>query len=188
MDRLSASFLLAIFVFAGSAMCRRASETFFETRIRPVLATECLPCHGGKKTENGFKVDSRESLLRGGDRGPAIVAGEPEKSLLIRAIRYTDDELKMPPSATCRPRWRPRSARGSPRGRYGLKGSQKAAGAGGSTRVTGRFSGSRRLSRRPTRPASHRADRSVHRGQAYRGRLATRAAGGPANLITPRHI
>ena len=98
MDRLSA--LLAhpgFFAIACSAHADEASETFFETKIRPVLATDCLPCHGGKKTESGLKVDSRESLLRGGDRGPAIVAGEPEKSLLVRAIRYTDDELKMPP-------------------------------------------------------------------------------------------
>ena len=42
-----------------------SGETFFETRIRPVLATDCLPCHGGKKTESGLKVDSRESLLKG---------------------------------------------------------------------------------------------------------------------------
>jgi hypothetical protein len=70
---------------------------FFETRIRPVLATDCLPCHGGKKTESGLKVDSRESLLNGGDRGPAIVVGAPDKSLLVRAIGYTDQELKMPP-------------------------------------------------------------------------------------------
>ena len=86
MDRLSASFLLAILVLAGSARADESSETFFETKIRPVLANDCLPCHGGKKTESGLKVDSRESLLQGGDRGPAIVAGKPEKSLLVRAI------------------------------------------------------------------------------------------------------
>ena len=97
MDRRSAYSLLASLVLAGAVRADEASETFFETKIRPVLATECLPCHGGKKTENGLKVDSRQSLLRGGDRGPAIVAGEPENSLLVRAIRYTDLELKMPP-------------------------------------------------------------------------------------------
>ena len=62
-----------------------------------MLATNCLPCHGGKKTSSGLRVDSREALLRGGDRGPAIVPGEPGKSLLIRAIRRVDDDLKMPP-------------------------------------------------------------------------------------------
>ena len=70
---------------------------FFETKIRPVLANDCLPCHGGKKSESGLKVDSRASLLQGGDRGPAIEAGKPDQSLLVRAIRHADDDLKMPP-------------------------------------------------------------------------------------------
>jgi hypothetical protein len=73
------------------------AETFFETKIRPVLATTCFKCHGGKKTANNLRVDRRESLLKGGDSGPAIVPGQPDKSLLIRAVRYHDDDLKMPP-------------------------------------------------------------------------------------------
>jgi hypothetical protein len=97
MDRLSAYVLSVILVIAASAHADDSAETFFETKIRPVLAIDCLPCHGGKKTESGLKVDSRESLLRGGDRGPAIVAGEPDNSLLVTAIRQTDQELKMPP-------------------------------------------------------------------------------------------
>jgi Protein of unknown function (DUF1553)/Protein of unknown function (DUF1549)/Planctomycete cytochrome C len=97
MGRLSASSLLAILVLAASASADEPSDTFFETRIRPVLATDCLPCHGGKKTESGLSVDSRESLLKGGDRGPAIVIGKAVDSLLVRAIGYNDEELKMPP-------------------------------------------------------------------------------------------
>jgi hypothetical protein len=97
MDRPSASCLFALLTIAGSVHADEAAESFFETRIRPVLAAECFPCHGGKKTENGLKVDSLASLLRGGDGGPAIVVGDPEKSLLVRAIRYADPELKMPP-------------------------------------------------------------------------------------------
>jgi hypothetical protein len=72
-------------------------EAFFESKIRPVLATTCFKCHGGKKTGNHLRVDRREALLKGGDSGPAIVPGDPEKSLLIRALRYHDDDLKMPP-------------------------------------------------------------------------------------------
>ena len=97
MDKRSASFLLATLARAGSAHADVTSETFFETRIRPVLANDCLPCHGGKKTESGLKVDSRASLMQGGDRGPAIEAGKPDQSLLVRAIRHADDDLKMPP-------------------------------------------------------------------------------------------
>ena len=81
----------------GLARADDASESFFELKIRPVLVNECLPCHGGKKTNSGLKVDSREALLKGGDRGPAVVAGHPEQSLLIQAIHQADDELKMPP-------------------------------------------------------------------------------------------
>jgi len=97
MDRLSAFVLMANFVLAGVPGADDSSETFFETKIRPVLVNDCLPCHGGKKTESGLTVDSRKSLLQGGDRGPAIEAGNPDQSLLVRAIRHADDDLKMPP-------------------------------------------------------------------------------------------
>ncbi|MBI1901491.1 MAG: PSD1 domain-containing protein [Planctomycetia bacterium] len=72
-------------------------EALFEARIRPVLVEKCFRCHGGEKTSNGLKVHSREALVKGGDRGAAIVPGEPEKSLLIAAIRRTHDEVQMPP-------------------------------------------------------------------------------------------
>ena len=98
MARLSATGLLALLLLRQIRPRHDESpETFFELKVRPVLVTNCLPCHGGKKTSSGLKVDSRDSLLRGGDRGPAIVPGEPGKSLLIQAIRRTDDDLKMPP-------------------------------------------------------------------------------------------
>ena len=97
MARLFATGLLASLYLVGLACGDETPETFFELKVRPVLATTCLPCHGGKKTSSGLKVDSRESLLRGGSRGPAIVPGEPAKSLLIQAVRRVDDDLKMPP-------------------------------------------------------------------------------------------
>lgn len=75
--------------------------TFFETKIRPVLATQCGKCHAStsEKLRGGLKLDGREALRRGGDTGPAIVPGKPDESLLIRAIRYGDDDLQMPPKA-----------------------------------------------------------------------------------------
>lgn len=69
----------------------------FESRIRPVLIETCLKCHGGDKTSAGLRVDSRESLLAGGDSGPAIVPGDPDASLLIRALHYGEDGPSMPP-------------------------------------------------------------------------------------------
>jgi mono/diheme cytochrome c family protein len=70
---------------------------FFETQVRPILSANCVSCHGGEKTRSGLKLTSRESLLKGGDHGPAVSSDKPEESLLLRAIGYTDDELKMPP-------------------------------------------------------------------------------------------
>ncbi|HWE35200.1 MAG TPA: PSD1 and planctomycete cytochrome C domain-containing protein [Isosphaeraceae bacterium] len=71
--------------------------TDFEVKIRPVLAGTCFPCHGGKKTSQGLRVDSRAALLRGGEGGPAVVPGDPARSLLVRALRHDDDAPKMPP-------------------------------------------------------------------------------------------
>ena len=68
----------------------------FEVRIRPILATKCAKCHGADQQSSSLRVDSRAALVTGGDRGPAIVPGAPEQSLLITAVRRHDD-LKMPP-------------------------------------------------------------------------------------------
>ena len=71
---------------------------FFETSIRPLLAEHCYRCHGPDRQKAGLRLDSGEGLLRGGDSGaPPVVAGRPEESLLIRAVGYQDDALKMPP-------------------------------------------------------------------------------------------
>ena len=77
---------------------RQAAEERFENEVRPVLMGTCFPCHGGKKVNGGLKVSSRESLLKGGDSGPAIVPFDVRGSLLLRAIGHADESLKMPPS------------------------------------------------------------------------------------------
>jgi mono/diheme cytochrome c family protein len=72
---------------------------FFEKKIRPVLVGKCYECHsaGAKKLKGGLKLDTRDDVLKGGDTGPALVAGDPEKSLLVKAVRHADEDLKMPP-------------------------------------------------------------------------------------------
>jgi len=71
---------------------------FFETRIRPLLIERCYECHSPeRKVKGGLRLDTREGWAAGGDTGPAIVPGEPEKSLLITAVRYLDPEFQMPP-------------------------------------------------------------------------------------------
>ena len=74
-----------------------ASDDFFESRVRPVLMTKCAPCHGSISSASGLRVDSRDALLKGGVRGPAIVASKPESSLLLQAVTHTHATLKMPP-------------------------------------------------------------------------------------------
>jgi hypothetical protein len=74
-----------------------ADEEFFEAKIRPVLVESCFKCHGGMKVSNKLRVDSRESLLKGGKSGPALVPGQPGKSLLLQAMMHADADLKMPP-------------------------------------------------------------------------------------------
>ena len=73
---------------------------FFEKKIRPVLAQRCYGCHGpeSKPPAGGLHVDSRAGLRKGGDSGPAVVPGDPERSLLIEAISYRNPDFKMPPS------------------------------------------------------------------------------------------
>src|SRR5262245_24718153 len=85
-----------LFVAAGVAMCADSTE-FFETKVRPVLAKNCYGCHTDSKM-GGLRLDSADSVKQGGKSGPPIVAGKPEESLLIQAIRQTHERLKMPPS------------------------------------------------------------------------------------------
>src|SRR6476620_5219891 len=73
----------------------------FEATIRPILAANCYDCHTDQRM-GGLRVDSREALLKGGRTGPAIVPGDPEKSLRVQAIRQTG-ALKMPKGGVLRP-------------------------------------------------------------------------------------
>ena len=72
---------------------------FFENKIRPVLTQHCYSCHSAEATKlkAGLRLDSRAGLLKGGDTGPAIVPGHADESLLIKAVRYKDDDTAMPP-------------------------------------------------------------------------------------------
>jgi len=72
---------------------------FFERKIRPVLVQRCLACHSAetKKQKGGLSLDTREGMLKGGDSGPGVIPGDPDKSRLVKAIRYADPDLQMPP-------------------------------------------------------------------------------------------
>jgi cytochrome c553 len=76
-----------------------AGFEFFEKKIRPTLVDNCYKCHSrqSEKVKGGLLLDTHEALLKGGDSGPAIVPGQPDKSLLIKAVRYINEDLQMPP-------------------------------------------------------------------------------------------
>lgn len=72
--------------------------TFFESKIRPALIEHCLECHAtDTEASGGLLLDSRQGWAKGGDLGPAIKPGDVDASLLMRAIRYDDPDLEMPP-------------------------------------------------------------------------------------------
>jgi hypothetical protein len=76
----------------------RAGVAFFEEHVRPLLAEHCYRCHSrqAKSVRGGLLLDSKEGWAKGGENGPAVVPGDPDRSLLIRAVRYQGD-AKMPP-------------------------------------------------------------------------------------------
>ncbi len=80
----------------------REQADFFEAKIRPILEEHCFKCHGTRKQESGLRLDSRESMLRGGDAGLVVVPGHPEASPLIEAIGHRG-AIKMPPKSKLTP-------------------------------------------------------------------------------------
>jgi mono/diheme cytochrome c family protein len=76
---------------------------FFETSIRPLLLERCIECHGEKKQKGGLRLDSKAAWEKGGDSGTSLHPGDSENSLLIKAVRYTEKELQMPPKQQLSP-------------------------------------------------------------------------------------
>ena len=78
---------------------------FFEKKVRPLLSQHCYECHSSdsRDLKGGLRLDHRRGVLEGGHTGPAVIPGRVGKSLLIRAIRHTDKDLRMPPRQKLRP-------------------------------------------------------------------------------------
>ena len=96
MTRLVPLLVLAVALPARAAPSSPTDAEFFEKYVLPVLADNCWSCHGAKKQTAGLRLDSRVAILKGGESGPAVNEKEPEKSLLLSAIRQVGI-LKMPP-------------------------------------------------------------------------------------------
>src|SRR5437899_2642015 len=91
--------LMAVFAPGAAPRAEDSAIEFFEKKIRPVLAEHCYECHSAKAKKLGGRLllDSRDGVRKGGDSGAAIEPGKPEESLLIAAVRYAGDAVKMPP-------------------------------------------------------------------------------------------
>jgi cytochrome c len=95
--------LLSIALNATSVQAREdaSKPEFYTARVKPIFDTNCARCHGGMNHRGGLNIDTRESLLKGGHSGPAIVPGDPSKSLLVTLIRHegpSSDPKNMPPN------------------------------------------------------------------------------------------
>src|SRR5712672_1381640 len=88
--------LLAITPAAWAADMASAEDSYVE-RVQPIIFKNCSGCHTSGGHAGGLTLDSYASLRKGGSRGPAIVPGNPEASILAKAIHYAGDDLRMPP-------------------------------------------------------------------------------------------
>ncbi|MDF1815808.1 MAG: DUF1549 domain-containing protein [Verrucomicrobiales bacterium] len=95
MKHLPVIYLLSIpFLLLGD---NSGELKFFENKVRPLLAAECYDCHGPEKAKGGLRLDHISHIKKGGDSGPALVAGDVKASLLIEAVHRSDPDFAMPP-------------------------------------------------------------------------------------------
>jgi cytochrome c553 len=87
---------VALIAAAPASGAEPIGNDYFEKKVRPVLVANCVSCHGPKKQKGGLRLDAKAAFAKGGDNGPAIVPGDPTKSLLVQAVGY-GGEIKMPP-------------------------------------------------------------------------------------------
>jgi len=101
---LVAALCVAFFTATASGDESSSSDLeFFEKKVRPLLVTHCYECHSGKERKGGLLLDSADGWKAGGDSGAVIVAGEPDASQVVSAVRYDNEDLQMPPSGKLSP-------------------------------------------------------------------------------------
>ncbi len=95
-DRRTVGALVACLVAAPASLAGTLPDEIYRSTIQPTLKDQCLGCHGEGNLLGELDLRTRESALKGGKRGPAIVSGDPDASLLVRVIDHSG-ELQMPP-------------------------------------------------------------------------------------------
>ncbi len=96
MRKILALGVLLIAVSALSSGGDAKKDDFYEAQVQPILRQHCFRCHGDERVRNGFNVSTKETVLRGGEHGSPVKPGDPDGSLLIKAVRYQGD-YRMPP-------------------------------------------------------------------------------------------
>src|SRR5688500_12969418 len=89
--------LLILSAILPLALYASDADQHFTERVRPLLESRCISCHGADKVKGGLRMDSRDALIKGGDSGPALVPGKPSESLLLQAVLHSRKDLEMPP-------------------------------------------------------------------------------------------
>jgi mono/diheme cytochrome c family protein len=91
--------LLCALALAGADGARAddASDRHFHDKVKPLLDSRCISCHGPDKVKGALRLDSRAAALKGGDNGPAVMPGKPSESLLLQAVMHAKPDLEMPP-------------------------------------------------------------------------------------------
>ncbi|HUQ92362.1 MAG TPA: PSD1 and planctomycete cytochrome C domain-containing protein [Bryobacteraceae bacterium] len=91
--------LALVLLLGGSGQAQTGSDPveLYKTRIQPLLASKCYACHT-QSALGGLRLDSRPSVVKGGNSGPAVIPGRPADSLLIQAVTHTHEKIKMPPA------------------------------------------------------------------------------------------
>ena len=89
--------MLALALAWSTRAADDAAARFFTDRVKPLLDSRCVSCHGPDKVKGALRLDSRAAVLKGGDNGPAVVPGQPQDSLLLHAVMHSKKDLEMPP-------------------------------------------------------------------------------------------
>ncbi|HAV61343.1 MAG TPA: hypothetical protein DCY13_03155 [Verrucomicrobiales bacterium] len=95
--------LLALLSGAMVLCANEAADRHFVEKVKPLLDSRCVSCHGPDKVKGGLRLDSRPALLQGGDTGPALVPGKPADSLMLQAVMHAKKDLEMPPKEKLTP-------------------------------------------------------------------------------------
>ncbi len=90
---------MALLCISAARLPAATDSAFFESKVRPLFVEHCYKCHSAEaeKIKGGLRLDTSDAIRKGGESGALFVAGDPEKSLLIKAVRYADPDLQMPP-------------------------------------------------------------------------------------------